>query len=91
MVKKVIDVIVLVFDDIVSIDVTFFETTPFSLSSTVTSQGEDNDLLVYIASSPAPTLAPAPIKPPYSCILSAPKPSSFLSNIDCFVIRSSLE
>ena len=64
MVKKVIDVIVLLFDDIVSIDVTFFETTPFSLSSTVTSQGEDNDLLVYIASSPAPTLAPAPIKPP---------------------------
>ena len=30
----------------VSTDVTFFETTPFSLSSLVTSQGEDDDLLV---------------------------------------------
>ena len=41
----------------VSIDVTFFETTPFSLSSTVTSQGGDDDLLVYSISSP--TLAPS--------------------------------
>ena len=45
-----------------SIDVTFFETTPLSLSSTVTSQGEDDDLLVYIISSPTPALVP--IKPP---------------------------
>ena len=45
----------------VSIDVAFFETTPFSLLSTVTSQGEDDDLLVYTVSLPIPTLAPAPI------------------------------
>ena len=53
----------------VSTNVTFFETTPFSLSSPITSQREDNDLLVYtIASpallvSPAPTLDPIHIKP----------------------------
>ena len=55
-----------------STDVAFFETTPFSLSSTVTSQMEDDDLLVYTVSSPIPTLAhaliftaqaPVPIKP----------------------------
>ena len=38
----------------VSIDVAFFET----------SQGEEDDLLVYIVSSRAPTLVPIPIKPP---------------------------
>ena len=42
--------------------VTFFETTLFSLSSTVTSQGEDDDLLVYFVSLSVPTLALAPIK-----------------------------
>ena len=46
-----------------SIDVTFLETTCFSLSSTVTSQGEEDDLLVYIVSSRAPTLALVPVKP----------------------------
>ena len=46
-----------------SIDVTFFETTPFSLSSPVPSQREDDDLLVYTIASPAPTLAPVPVKP----------------------------
>ena len=45
----------------VSIDVAFLETTLFSLSSTVTSQGEDDDLLAYTVSLPIPTLAPAPI------------------------------
>ena len=35
----------------VSTDVTFFETTPFFLSSPVTSQGEDDDLLVYTIAS----------------------------------------
>ena len=39
----------------------FFETTPFSLSSIVTSQGEDNDLLVYMVSLLVPTLSPIPI------------------------------
>ena len=44
-----------------SIDVAFFETTTFSQSSTVTSQGEDDDLLVYTFSLEVPTLAPIPI------------------------------
>ena len=48
----------------VSTDVTFFETTPFSLSSPLTSQGEDDDLLVFIIASPTHTPAPIPIKPP---------------------------
>ena len=56
-----------------STDVVFFETTPFSLSSTVTSQGDDDGLLVYTDSSPDLTLAlaliftastPALVKPP---------------------------
>ena len=51
----------------VSIDVTFFETTPFSLSPLVTSQGEDDNLLVYTIASlapPTPTPAPILVKPP---------------------------
>ena len=44
-----------------STDVVFFETTPFSLSSIVTSQGEDDDLLIYMVSLLVPTSAPAPI------------------------------
>ena len=47
----------------VSTDVTFFETTLFCLSSHVTSQGEDDDLLVYAITSPAPTPALILIKP----------------------------
>ena len=46
-----------------STDVAFFETTPFSLSSTVTSMREDDGLLVYYVSLPIPTLAPIPVKP----------------------------
>ena len=53
-----------------STDVTLFETTPFSLSSPVTSQGEDDDLLVYIIASSAPTLAPIHVKPPITQIYS---------------------
>ena len=45
-------------------DVAFFETTPFSLSSIVTSPGEDGDLLVYYVSLLVPTLVPIPVKPP---------------------------
>ena len=45
-----------------SIDVTFFETTSFSLFSTIPSQEEDDDLLVYTISSPTP--APILVKPP---------------------------
>ena len=57
-------------------DVTFFETTPFSFSSPVTSQGEGDDLLVYTISSLvpltplAPTPAPVPIKPPITQVYS---------------------
>ena len=47
----------------VSTNVTFFETTLFSLSSPVPSQGEDDDLLVYTITSSAPTPAPVPVKP----------------------------
>ena len=49
-----------------SIDVTVFESTLFSLSSTVTSQREGDDLLVYTISSPTPVPVPVPIlvKPP---------------------------
>ena len=55
---------------------TFFETTSFSLSSLVTSQGEGDDLLVYTISSHvpsaplAPTPALVPIKPPITQIYS---------------------
>ena len=49
---------------IVSTDVALFETTSFSLLSTVTSPEEDDDLLVYYVSLPVPTPAPIPIKPP---------------------------
>ena len=45
----------------VSTDVTLFETTPFSLSSPLPSQGEDENLLVYTITSPAP---PAPTPTP---------------------------
>ena len=53
-----------------SINVTFFETTSFSLSSTVTSQGEDDDLLVYTISSSTPTPAPVPVEPPITWVYS---------------------
>ena len=43
--------------------VAFFETTLFSLLSTITSPGEDDDLLVYYVSLPIPTPAPIPVKP----------------------------
>ena len=43
-----------------STNVSFFETTSFSLSSPVTSQGEGDDLLVYTICSPVP---PAPLAP----------------------------
>ena len=49
---------------LMSTDVAFFETTPFSLLSIVMSSGEDDDLLVYYVSLPVPTLAPIPVTPP---------------------------
>ena len=54
----------------VSTDVKFFETISFALSSLVTSQGENDDLLVYIIASPAPTLAPIHVKPPITQVYS---------------------
>ena len=45
-------------------DVAFFETTMFSLSSTVTSMGEDNVLLVYYVSLQIPTSALILVKSP---------------------------
>ena len=47
----------------VSTHVVFFETTSFSLPSTVTSPGEDDDLSVCYVSLPIPTPAPLPVKP----------------------------
>ena len=48
----------------VSIDVTFLENAPFSPNPIHTSQGEDDDLLVYTLVSPAPTSVPPLTKPP---------------------------
>ena len=62
-----------------SIDVTFFETTLFYLSSTVTSQGKDDDLLLYTISSSTHTLTLAlvPVKPPITQVYAwPPEPSS---------------
>ena len=68
--RRGIGVIVPLFDDTVSTNVTFFDTIMFSLSSPVTSQGEDDDLLVYTITSPAPTPAPIPVKPPITQVYS---------------------
>ena len=77
----------------VSIDVALFETTPFSLPSTVTSQGEEEDLLVYTLASPIvspePTSVPAQVKPPVTQVytrrqhptVSSPLPSTSTLNL----------
>ena len=49
---------------LISADVTFLEGTPFSPNSIHTSQGEDDDLLIYTLASPAPTSIPPLTKPP---------------------------
>ena len=54
----------------VSTDATFFETTPFFLSSPVTSQGKDGDLLVYTIASPTLTPALVLVKPPITQVYS---------------------
>ena len=51
----------------VSTDVAFFETTPFSISSIVTSQGEEEDLLVYTLASPI-------VSPEHASVLAQVKP-----------------
>ena len=53
-----------------STDIAFFETIPFSLSPTITSQGEDDDLLVYRVSLPLPPPTFIPIKPPITQVYS---------------------
>ena len=59
-------------------DVAFFEATPFSLPSTVTSLREDDDVLVYYVSLPVPT--PTPITQVYSRhqnpLVSSPTPAA---------------
>ena len=54
----------------VSTNVAFFETTMFSLSSTVTNPREDDDLLVYYVSLLVPTPAPIHVKPPITQVYS---------------------
>ena len=77
-----------------SIDVTFFKTTPFSLSSPIPSQGEDDELLEYAIASltpptPTPAPAPVPIKPPITQVysrcqnppVSSPTPATSSSDV----------
>ena len=54
----------------VSTDVTFFETTPFSLLLHVTNQGDDDDLLVYIVFSPVPNPVLVFVTPPITQVYS---------------------
>ena len=48
----------------------YFETTLFSLSSTVMSLGENDDLLVYYVSLPIPTPTLIDVKPPITQVYS---------------------
>ena len=64
---------------LVSADVTFLENTPFSQDPTHTSQGEDDDFLVYIVASPAP----APVTQVYTRYhppVSSPPPAALTSD-----------
>ena len=49
---------------LVSTDVTFLENTPFSPNPNHTSQGEDDDLLIYTLALPTPASVPPLTKPP---------------------------
>ena len=51
---------------LVSVDATFLETTPFYPSPIHTSEGEDDDLLVYTIASPHPASIKPPITPAYT-------------------------
>ena len=53
-----------------STDVAFSETTLFSFPSTVTSPGEDENLLVYYVSLLVPNPTPIPVKPPITQVYS---------------------
>ena len=75
-----------------STDVAFFETTSFSLPSTLLSQGEEENLLVYTLASPfvSPELASVPtqVKPPITQVyircqhppISSPPPAALTSD-----------
>ena len=77
---------------LVSVDVTFLENVPFSLPPTHTSQGEEDNLLVYALASPIVSLELASIlaqvKPPITHIyarhqhppVSGPPPAASTSN-----------
>ena len=67
----------------VYVDVTFIENTLFSLDSIHTSQGENDNLLVYTLASPDPIFVPPLTKPPITQVY-----AQGLSN-DCFDIGSS--
>ena len=54
----------------VSTDVAFLEATSFSLPSTITSLGEDGDLLVYHVSLSVHSPGPIPVKPPITQVYS---------------------
>ncbi|KAM7509738.1 hypothetical protein LguiB_008613 [Lonicera macranthoides] len=60
---------------LVSADVTFIEETPYFPSSTPSSQGEDDDLLVYTITFPEPVAEPAPVKPPIHQVYSRRRPA----------------
>ena len=58
--------------DLVSIDVTFIKNAPFSQSLIHTSQGEDDNFLVYTLSSPILAHVPLPTKPPITKVYTRP-------------------
>ena len=73
---------------LVSADVTFFENAPCSQSPIHTSQGEDDDLLIYTLVSPAFAHVPLPTKPPITQVytrrqhpsVSSPPPAASTSD-----------
>ena len=72
----------------VSVDVTFLENTPFSLDPIHTSQGEDDDMLVYTLASPVPASVPPLTKSPITQVyarrlhspVSSPSPAASTSD-----------
>ena len=73
---------------LVSTDVTFLENTPFSPNPIHTSQGEDDDLLVYTLALPAPAFVPPLTKHPITQVyarrlhplVSSPPPTAWTSD-----------
>ena len=68
---------------LVSTNVTFLENTPFSQDPIHTSQGEDDDLLIYTRTSPAPAQVKPPITQVYTRnhpLVSSPLPVALTSD-----------